>query len=116
MIEEPHAASGEPSSSASSTPVRSSVRFPLHLDFVLTSKEGEWSAKTVNISAGGILFEAETLPPILTKVEFALSMPAEIMGTPDGVTVHCRGRIVRHEKEGDIRRAAAVIDEYTIKA
>jgi hypothetical protein len=115
-MQEPHMPDATQTPSAGSTPLRSAVRFPLCLDLVLRSKKGEWPAKTVNISAGGILFEAAKLPPVNSEVEFVLTMPPEVMGTPEGVTVHCRGRIVRHEQEGDIQHAAAVIDEYSMKA
>jgi hypothetical protein len=97
-------------------PVRASVRFPLHLDIVLTTAKGQYRAVTEDVSANGMLFTAEELPEIGTKVEFELKMPAAIMGGADDVLLRCAGRIVRHQQSGGKTMAAAVIDEYTLKA
>ncbi len=98
------------------TPLRSSVRFPLHMDIVLTTPEGDCKAVTENVSANGLLFVSENLPAIGTPVEFRLNMPASIMGGADDVLLHCTGRIVRHAEENGKLTAAAVIDEYSLKA
>lgn len=97
-------------------PVRAAVRFPLHLDIVLTTVERRYFAVTEDVSANGILFAAEELPEIGSKVEFELKMPAAIMGGVEDVLLRCTGRIVRHQQSGDKRMAAAVIDEYSLKA
>ena len=76
-------------------PVRTAVRFPLHLELV---------------------FAAEEVPPLGSSVEFRLSMPAKVMGGAEDVTLHCTGRIVRHASSDGKRLAAAVIDEYVLKA
>ena len=96
--------------------VRTAVRFPLSLDIVLTTSEREYKAKTVDVSANGICFTAEDLPPVQAKVEFRLTMPAAIMGGNKDVTLQCIGRIVRHEQRAGRNLAAAVIDDYTLKA
>jgi len=44
-----------------------------------------------------------------------MTMPAAIMGGSEDVTLHCVGRIVRHERSGDKNMAAAVIDDYSLK-
>jgi hypothetical protein len=98
------------------TPLRSAVRFPLHMDIVLTTPEGECRAVTENVSANGLLFISEKLPAVGTPVEFRLKMPAAIMGGEDDVLLHCVGRIVRHDDTGGKLTAAAVIDEYSLKA
>jgi hypothetical protein len=71
---------------------------------------------TEDVSANGILFTADELPAIGTKVEFELKMPAAIMGGVDDVLLRCAGRIVRHQTTVGKTMAAAVIDEYTLKA
>jgi hypothetical protein len=43
-------------------------------------------------------------------------MPSAVMGSKRDVTIHCIGRVVRHQMHGDIKKAAAVIDEYFLKA
>jgi hypothetical protein len=97
-------------------PVRAAVRFPLHLDIVLSTAERQYSAVTEDVSANGLLFTAEELPPIGTEVEFELKMPAAIMGGVGDVLLHCAGRIVRHQQTADKTMAAAVIDEYSLRA
>jgi len=96
-------------------PVRTSVRFPLHLEIVLTTGSREYKAVTEDVSANGICFTADDLPPVDAPVEFRMTMPASIMGGSEDVTLHCVGRIVRHERSGDRNLAAAVIDDYSLK-
>jgi hypothetical protein len=96
--------------------VRTAVRFPLHLDITLSTPDGEVQAVTENVSASGMLFAADELPAVGTKVEFRLKMPAAIMGGTEDVLLHCVGRIVRHENTDGKTYAGAVIDEYSLKA
>src|SRR5579875_3747838 len=84
-------------------PVRASVRFPLHLDLVLSAGEREYHAITEDVSANGLLFTGEDLPPVDTEIEFRLTMPASIMGGTDDVTLHCHGRVVRHSRTSEGR-------------
>ena len=97
-------------------PLRSAVRFPLHMDIVLSTPDGECHAVTEDVSANGLLFVSDKLPPVGTPVEFRLKMPAAIMGGTDDVVLHCVGRIVRHDDHHGKLMAAAVIDEYSLKA
>lgn len=96
-------------------PVRTAVRFPLQLALRLETAEGAIEATTVNVSAAGLLFVAEQLPQVGSKVVFTMAMPSAIMGAEQDVTVHCVGRIVRHQSNGGTLKAAAVIDEYFLK-
>jgi hypothetical protein len=106
----------EPHPPLDPVPLRSAVRFPLHLDIVLTTPQGDVSATTENVSSSGLLFVSDNLPPVGTPVEFRLRMPAAIMGGNDDVLLHCVGRVVRHGEENGKMTAAAVIDEYSLKA
>jgi len=72
-------------------------------------------ATTDNISANGILFSGPELPGVDSQIEFTIRMPAAVMGTSDDVSVHCIGRVVRHEQHGDESQAAAIIDEYYMR-
>ncbi len=93
--------------------LRSSVRFPIKLPVAITTEEHqEHHAETENISAGGVLFtvDAEMAPG--SKIEFAIAMPATVLGTSSDVMVKCVGRVVRCAEEGDRKCVAAVIDEY----
>ena len=97
-------------------PVRTAVRFPLHLDIVIVGMDREYAAVTEDVSANGVLFSAAELPPVGERVEFRLKMPATIMGGTEDVSLHCIGRIVRHVLSTGKHMAAAVIDEYSLKA
>jgi hypothetical protein len=97
-------------------PVRTAVRFPLHLDVNISWEKGEFHAVTEDVSANGILFESPIGPPVGSRIEFTLAMPAAIMGSTDDVMLHCIGRIVRHQQTAGRSLVAAVIDEYSLKA
>ena len=99
-----------------SEPVRASVRFPLHLDVVLTTDTREYNAITEDVSANGARFVGPELPPKDTHVRFRLKLPAAVMGSPKDVVLQCSGRIVWHALTGSGAMAAAEIDEYTLKA
>lgn len=97
-------------------PLRASVRFPVKLAIHLRADKDEFEATTKDISANGLLFVGDRLPHVDRVIEFTIDMPSEIMGSTNDVEIHCRGRVVRHEKQGDREQAAAVIDEYYLKA
>jgi len=101
--------------SGEQNPVRASVRFPLQLAVLLETGGRSIDATTIDISANGLLFEAESLPPVGTKIVFTMTMPSAVMGSSRDVCVHCTGRIVRHQDGEGLMRAAAVIDEYFLK-
>ncbi len=96
-------------------PVRAAVRFPLHLEIVLRTVDREYPGVTEDVSANGLLFAADELPPVGTEVRFEMTMPAGIMGGANDVLLHCLGRIVRHQQVADRLMAAAVIDEYSFR-
>jgi hypothetical protein len=95
--------------------LRTSVRFPLHIEIVLTTGEREYRAVTEDVSANGVSFSADDLPPLNAAVEFRMIMPAAMMGGREDVQLHCVGRIVRRESVADRITAAAVIDNYHLK-
>jgi len=97
-------------------PVRNAVRFPMRLAIHIRTDQGDIEAVTENISANGLLFVSDQLPDIDSKIEFTIAMPSAVMGSATDVTIHCRGRVVRHSLQGREKKAAAVIDEYFLKA
>ena len=97
-------------------PTRTAVRFPIQACVHLKTAEGDIVATTDNISANGLLFHCEPLPSIDSRIEFTILMPAAVMGTPEDVSIHCIGRVVRHQMQGEEKKAAAIIDEYFLKA
>ena len=97
-------------------PVRTAVRFPMRLPIRVQTEQGELEAMTENISANGLLFVSEQLPKVDSRIEFTIAMPSAVMGTTNDVTIHCIGRVVRHYLQNGEKKAAAVIDEYFLKA
>ena len=96
--------------------LRTAVRFPMRLALTLRTAAGDLEAVTDNISANGILFSGAVLPAVNTQIEFTIRMPATVMGTAEDVSIHCIGRVVRHEQHDDEAQAAAIIDEYFLRA
>ena len=94
---------------------RNSVRFPLQLQVTLKTPRGEFRAKTHDISAGGILFHLDSPIEVGSPVEFAIEMPAEMLGADVPVEVNCRGRVVRCKRDASGQGVAVVIDEYHFK-
>ena len=92
--------------------LRNAVRFPLQIPLRLFTATGEIAAMTENISATGVAFTVPRPLEAQTQVRFTMKMPAEAMGTPTDVVVHCTGRVVRCNTGDTCWRAAAVIDEY----
>ena len=92
--------------------LRNAVRFPLHIPVKIFADGMELEAMTVNISATGILFIVDRELPLQLQLRFTMKMPAEAMGTPVDVVVHCSGRVVRCTSSGESMQAAAMIDEY----
>jgi hypothetical protein len=97
-------------------PVRTAVRFPMKLPLEIQTEEGEFHAVTENISANGLLFVCDYLPEVNSRIEFTIVMPSAVMGSATDVKIHCVGRVVRCFQQDGEKKAAAVIDEYFLKA
>jgi hypothetical protein len=92
--------------------VRCAVRFPLSLPVVLSAGENEIAGLTRNVSASGVLFALDTDLQVGLDVRFSLRMPRAVLGAPQDVLVHCKGRVVRCSSSHNEHLAAATIDEY----
>jgi len=92
--------------------LRNSLRFPLHLQVTLKTPTDEHHAKTIDISAGGILFHTEAEIGVESPVQFTIEMPGEALGADRPVLVNCQGRVVRSSQETNGRTIAVAIDEY----
>src|SRR5271157_1734609 len=99
-------------SSGHQSDLRNSFRFPLQLQVTLKTPTEEYRAKTIDISAGGILFRTEAFIQVDSAVEFTIEMPKDVLGTDHPVIVKCQGRVVRCSEEAAGRVVAVVIDEY----
>jgi PilZ domain len=93
--------------------VRCAVRFPLSLPVELSEDQSHDSpAVTRNVSANGVLLELSGPLNVGDELDFNLRMPGSVLGTPQDVLVHCRGRVVRCSISQSHYQAAATIDEY----
>jgi hypothetical protein len=72
-------------------------------------------ATTRNISSNGLLFVSSYLPKIGNRIEFTMDMPSEVMGWANDVSIHCMGRVVRHQHTEEESMVAVVIDEYSLR-
>ncbi len=88
------------------------MRFPLSLPVMLATNEEEFTAVTANVSASGVLFLTDRQMELGALIGFQMRMPGQILGTPQDVLVHCRGRVVRCYPSQTGFDTAATIDEY----
>ena len=95
--------------------VRTAVRFPLRLALHLKTEDGTIEATTKDVSSNGLLFVAANLPRIGSSIEFTMDMPSEVMGWASDVSIHCMGRVVRHQQTEEESMVAVVIDEYSLR-
>ena len=100
---------------------RTGKRFPLELPIHIHQKKGtkEGTAVTADVSAAGVYIMADTSLAVGSPIEFDITMPASVLGTPQDVEVRCIGRVVRSVQEAKPAKGAAprngvacVIDEY----
>jgi len=95
--------------------MRAAVRFPLRLALHLKTEDGIVEATTREISSSGLLFVTTYLPKIGSSIEFTMDMPSEVMGWANDVSIHCMGRVVRHQQTEEESMVAVVIDEYSLR-
>ena len=77
------------------------------------------SGTTADVSSAGVYIQADTNLKVGSPIEFDITLPAKVLGTPNDVEVHCIGRVVRKEadaKNGKGKKkkngVACVIDQY----
>lgn len=75
-------------------------------------------ATTANMSSAGVYIQANTDLAVGSPIEFDITLPAKVLGTPNDVEVHCTGRVVRRESSASNGKGrskngvACVIDQY----
>jgi hypothetical protein len=77
---------------------RTGKRFPLELPIKIHGKGGDDSATTGNMSAAGVYIMADLDLAIGSNIEFDITLPKDVLGTPGDVEVHCTGRVVRKDE------------------
>src|SRR5215471_13846455 len=93
---------------------RTGKRFPLELPIKIHGKGGDDSATTGNMSAAGVYIMADLDLAVGSNIEFDITLPAKVLGTPGDVEVHCTGRVVRKDA-GGAAAAAGDNSNYTSK-
>lgn len=107
---------------------RTGKRFPLHLPIKIHSEDSaaDASGMTGNLSAAGVYIKADAALQVGSPVEFEITLPPEVTGGKEDVTIQCRGRVVRTDDRtdqrageqaagaapGEQRGVACVIDSY----
>ena len=104
--------SGKKSARSRYADVQGAARFPLKLPISVKSESGASTAETQNISANGVLFQMESDMPVGSRLDFTISLPANVVGAESDVQIDCRGRVVRSFEEEGRRGVGVVIDEY----
>ncbi len=102
------------------TEARTGKRFPLHLPIKIHAEDSSSDASgiTSNLSAAGVYIRAEAALEIGSPVEFEITLPPEVTGGKQDVTIHCHGRVVRTDEptagtpQAESRGVACVIDSY----
>ena len=93
---------------------RTGKRFPLELPIRIHTKRGDDRATTADMSSAGVYIMADTDLTVGSPIEFDITLPAVVLGTPADVEVRCTGRVVRKESGGKKKKngVACVIDQY----
>jgi hypothetical protein len=101
---------------------RTGKRFPLELPIKIHGKKGEDNGTTADMSAAGVYIMADVDLTVGSPIEFDITLPANVLGTPGDVEVRCTGRVVRKEtgaaaggpsgRKKKKSGVACVIDQY----
>jgi hypothetical protein len=96
---------------------RTGKRFPLELPIKIHPREasGDTKGVTGNLSAAGVYIRADASLGMGSPVEFEITLPPEMTGGTENVTIQCKGRVVRADETGsggEGRGVACVIDSY----
>ncbi len=95
---------------------RTGKRFPLELPIKIHKGDApDAKGVTGNLSAAGVYIRADASMEIGSPVEFEITLPPEMTGGQENVTIQCKGRVVRADETGEGgegRGVACVIDTY----
>jgi hypothetical protein len=96
---------------------RTGKRFPLELPIKIHEENASGGTKglTGNLSAAGVYIRADASLGVGSAVEFEITLPPDVTGGTESVTIQCKGRVVRTDPSGtspDGKGVACVIDSY----
>jgi hypothetical protein len=110
-----NARSGQPRGGPVGEEARTGKRFPLELPIKIHKGETDADGTTGNLSAAGVFIRADASLEVGSPVEFEITLPPEMTGGQEHVTIQCKGRVVRADETGaggEGRGVACVIDSY----
>src|ERR1700693_4733429 len=81
---------------------RTGKRFPLELPIKIHEENASGGTKglTGNLSAAGVYIRANASLEIGSPVEFEITLPPDVTGGQESVTIQCKGRVVRTAPTG----------------
>jgi PilZ domain len=94
---------------------RTGQRFALSLPVKIKgSSRRSQAATTDNLSAAGVYITTNLPLREGSKISFQITLPADVIGSPNSVDVNCAGRVVRVDARARNKRrgVACVIDRY----
>jgi hypothetical protein len=94
---------------------RTGKRFDLALPIKIHKGDADAKGVTGNLSAAGVYIKADASMDVGSSVEFEITLPPEMTGGQENVTIQCKGRVVRADETGEGgegRGVACVIDSY----
>ena len=92
---------------------RTGQRFPLELPITIHQKDGDEVGSTANMSAAGVYIMADTEMSVGSAIEFDITLPATVLGTPEDVEVRCTGRVIRSEAAAAANASSSHISKKT---
>ena len=95
---------------------RTGKRFPLELPIKIHEEGASGDAKGYGgFERGRSLYSCRRVAGIGSPVEFEITLPPDVTGGQESVTIQCKGRVVRSDATGtsaDGKGVACVIDSY----
>ncbi len=87
---------------------RGGKRFPLALPITIQDAKTSrrHASKTLDLSAAGAYISGSPDLEVGSRVEFAITVPASMVGSRKDVEIQCRGRVVRRDGPRKTRKAS----------
>ena len=87
---------------------RGGKRFPLALPITIQDAKSSrrLASKTLDLSAAGAYISGSPDLEVGSHVEFAITVPASMVGSRKDVEIQCRGRVVRRDGPRKARKAS----------
>src|SRR5215472_3079598 len=74
---------------------RTGKRFPIELSIKIRNRAMDAKGVTGNLRAAGVYIRADAAMDVGSPVEFEITLPPEMTGGQENVTIQCKGRVVR---------------------